>query len=357
MIMIKIFTMRTLLITVFFVFAAFPLLSQQEGVPSYENTQAMYEDLFSAEEPLYLTLKFDVQALKKTRRQDLYHDAEMTNVLSNDYQVSHSVQVKTRGTFRRDLCTLPPISLNIGNSGIKADSLQGVNQMKMVVPCKDAAQYAPYVLREYLVYKIYNMVTPLSYRVRLVRLSIIDTGKNNEVTEDWAFLQEPDELMTLRLNGKMIKNDALSMSRVNPEVINSLSMFQYMIGNADFSVTGRYNLNILAMNSENPSGFLPVPYQFDFSGLVNTHYAVPSEELGTTSVRERYYLGPCRPNQVHEESIQELAQFEDVIMEYIKDFEYLDDKEKMDMIEYLDSYFKESKESGFIDRKITPTCR
>jgi len=61
--MIKIFTMRTLLITVFFVFAAFPLLSQQEGVPSYENTQAMYEDLFSAEEPLYLTLKFDVQAL------------------------------------------------------------------------------------------------------------------------------------------------------------------------------------------------------------------------------------------------------------------------------------------------------
>ncbi len=76
----------------------------------------------------------------------------------------------------------------------------------------------------------------------------------------------------------------------------------------------------------------------------------------STSVQERYYLGLCRPKQVHEETIQELAQFDDEIMEYIKDFEYLDDKEKVDMIEYLDSYFKDSKESWFIDRKITPTC-
>jgi hypothetical protein len=227
----------------------------------------------------------------------------------------------------------------------------------MVVPCKNAAQYEPYVLREYLAYKIYNIITPLSYRVRLVRLSIINTGKGNEVTEYWAFLQEPDELMTLRLNSILIKKDRLSIRTVNPEVINSLSMFQYMIGNTDYSVTGQHNLKILALKEYGPTGFIPVPYDFDFSGLVNTHYAAPSEALGTTSVRERYYLGPCRPKQVHEETIQELAQFNDEIMEYIKDFEYLDDKEKADMIEYLDSYFKESRESGFIDRKIAPTCR
>ena len=355
--MINLFTMRTLLITFLFVFAGFPLLSQQEGVPSYEGTVTVYEDLLSGEEPLYLTMKFDVAALKKTRFQDEYHDAEMTNVVSDDFQVTHSVQVKARETIRGKICTLPPLWLNIGSSGIKTDSLQNVFRMNMVVRCKDAAQYGPYVLREYLVYKIYNIITPLSHRVRLVRLTIIDTGTGNEVTEDWAFLQEPDELMTLRLNGKIVKNDELSMSRVNPKVINSLSMFQYMIGNGDYSVTGRHNLKILALNSGNPSGFLPVPYDFDYSGLVNTDYAVPSETLGTTSVQERYYLGPCRPNQVHKETIQELAQFEDEIMEYIKDFKYLDDKEKIDMIEYLDSYFKESKESWFIDRKIVPTCR
>ncbi len=349
--------MRTLLVTILFVLAGFPLLSQQEGVPSYQDTAAVYEDLFSAEDPLYLTLKFDVEAFKKTKHQDVYHNAEMTNEVSDDSQLTNSVQVKARGTIRRKICNLPPILLNIGNSGIKADSLQDVLRMNMVVRCKNAAQYGPYVLREYLVYKIYNIITPLSYRVRLVRLTIIDTGKGNEVTEDWAFLQEPDELMTLRLNSIMIKNDVLSMNNVNPEIINSLSMFQYMIGNGDYSVTGQHNLKILALKEYGPTGFISVPYDFDYSGLVNTDYAVPSESLGTTSIRERYYLGPCRPKQVHEETIQELAQFEDEIMEYIKDFEYLDEEEKVDMIEYLDSYFKDSKESWFIDRKITPTCR
>ena len=355
--MIRLFTMRTLLITILFVFAGFPLLSQQEGVPSYEDTVAVYEDLFSEEEPLQLILKFDVQALKRTKQNDVYHDAEMTNVVSEEFQVNNSVQVKARGSLRRDHCALPPIWLNIGHARIKADSLQDVIRMKMEVRCKNAAQYEPYVLREYLVYKIYNIITPISYRVRLVRLTIIDTGKDNEMTEDWAFLQEPDELMTLRLNSILIKNDRLSISTVNPEVINRLSMFQYMIGNADYSVTGQHNLKILALKEYGPTGFIPVPYDFDFSGLVNTDYAVPSKTLGTTSIQERYYLGPCHPKQVHEETIQELAQFDDEIMEYIKDFEYLDDKEKVDMIEYLDSYFKESKESWFIDRKIAPTCR
>ena len=70
--------MRSLLVTVLFVFAGFPLLSQQEGVPSYEDTVAEYEDLFLTEEPLYLTLKFDVDAFKKTRHQDVYHNAEIT---------------------------------------------------------------------------------------------------------------------------------------------------------------------------------------------------------------------------------------------------------------------------------------
>jgi len=355
--MIKLFTMRTLLITILFVFAGFPLLSQQEGVQSYEDIVAVHEDLFSVEEPLYLTLRLDVKALQKTRHQDAYHDAVMIHMVGSEFQVTNSVQVKPREGMRQKYCALPPLWLKIVNSGIKTDSLKDEFRMNMVVRCKNVDQYESYVLKEYLAYKIYNIITPHSYRVRLVRLSIIDTGKSNKMTEDWAFLQEPDELMTLRLKGKMIANDALSMSGVNPEVINSLSMFQYMIGNTDYSVTGRHNLQILALNSGNPSGFLPVPSDFDYSGLVNADYAVPSEALGTNSVQERYYLGPCRPKQVHKETIQELARFEDEIMEYIKDFEYLDDTGKVDAIEYLDGYFNESKESWFIDRKIASTCR
>jgi hypothetical protein len=249
----KSFTIRTLIITVLFVFVGFPLLSQQADVHTYEETLAMFEDLFSAEEPLYLTLKFDVAAFKKTRQQDVYYEAEMINVASDENQVSHSVQLKPTGTFRRQNCNLPPILLKIANSGVQSDSPEEAIHMNMVLRCKNAAKYEPYVLKEYLAYKLYTIITPHSYRIRLVRLTLIDTGKGDKVTEDWAFLLEPDELLIQRLNGKMIDNDALSMNSMNPEVINSLSMFQYMIGNADYAVTGRHNLKILAFNSGNRS--------------------------------------------------------------------------------------------------------
>jgi hypothetical protein len=349
--------MRILLITVLFVFPAFPLLSQQEGVNTNEDNLAAYEDLFSAEEPLQVTLKFDVNAFLKTRQKDVYHSAKMTYVVNDDKQVSQLAQIKARETIRQKICALPPMWLKIGNPGILADSMQDAFAMNMVLPCKDAAQYEPYVLREYLAYKIYNIITPLSYRVRLVRLSIIDTGKANEVSEAWAFLQEPDELMARRLNTVMTENDNLSIVSVNPEVMNRLSMFQFMIGNPDYSVTGRHNLNIMTSKEDGLAGFIPVPIDFDYSGLVNTDYAIPSEALGISSVRDRYYLGPCRPEEVHKASMEDLAQFEDEIMTYVRDFEFLDNEEKVDMMDYLDSYFKESMEPSFIDRKISPSCR
>jgi hypothetical protein len=349
--------MRTLVLAVLFAFALSPLLSQQKGAPTYEDAVAVYEDLFTKEKPLHLTLKFDVKALQKTKYQDVTHEAEMSFAGHDDIQVNHPVQLKSGESIRQKICYLPPLWVKITDSGIKSVSHQEGFRMHIITRCKSSTQYESYVLREYLAYKLYNLITPLSYRVRLVKLSIIDTGRDNEVTEDWAFIQEPDELMALRLNAMMIENDKLSMPTMNPEVMNSLSMYQYMIGNPDYSVTGRHNLNILTYKEYGPEGFIPIPYDFNYSGLVNAEYAIPGEALGTSSVRERYYLGPCRPEEVHNETIQELSTFKDEIMAYIKDFEYLDDSDKADMIGYLDSFFKESEESGFIDQKITPTCR
>lgn len=344
----SLFTMRTLVITAVLIFAGFPLLSQQEDVPTNEDIVASYEDLFSAEEPLQLTLKFDAQAFMKTRQQDVYQSAEMTMEVHDDDQVSHAVQIKARESIRRKFCALPPMWLKMQ---------QDAFPMNLVLPCKDAARYEPYVLKEYLAYKLYNIITPLSYRVRLVRLSIMDTGNGNEVSEGWAFLQEPDAILARRLNSAMIEHNNLSIRTVNPEVMNKLSMFQYMIGNPDYSVTGRHHLNILTSKEYGPTGFIPVPFDFDYSGLVNADYAIPSEALGINSVRDRYYLGPCRPEEVHKATIEQLAQLKDEIMASVKGFDYLADEEKDDMINYLDSYFQESSESGFIDDKIAPTCR
>jgi hypothetical protein len=333
----------------------------QVPAPSREDSMAVFEDLFVDEEPLVMTLTTDLKNLKKKRRQEEYQPAEMTIHVNESFDVSRPVRIKARGIYRRDNCTTPPIWLNIRHSDIDVDSLDEVVRMKLVVRCRDTKQYDDYVLREYLVYKLYNMITPVSYRVRLIRMNIIDTGKKNQESESWAFFMEPDTLMEMRLAGKMIRNDRLSMRVVNRETMDKMALFSYMVGNGDYSITGRHNVRIVAL--QNPGelqGFLVIPYDFDYTGLVNAGYAIPGEqgqELGITNVRTRYYLGPCRSREVMEGAVEDLAAYKDQMLDYVRNFEYLDDKEREDIIDYLTSYFEEAEQDDFINRKIEATCR
>ncbi len=333
------------------------LFAQQDYEPTYEDTLEVYEDFFFLEEPVNLTMEFNIKEFKKARRKADYHPAEMTNHVDDSFQVKHDVRVRARGEFRRDNCTMPPYWINVRYSGIEAEDFRDFRKMKMVTRCREASQYADYVLKEYLVYKIYNLITEYSFNVRLVRVKYIDTGKKNEVTENWAFLIEPEELLTKRLNAKAIPSDRLSMRTVNPEIMDLMALFQYMIGHGDFSVTGRHNLKIIALKDPGPAGFLPVPYDFDYTGLVDAHYAVPGETLGIASVKERYYLGACRSKDVHLITIQKLAEYQDEILDLIMNFEYLDEDERLDMVAYIASYFVESEQDRFVEAYLEPTCR
>jgi hypothetical protein len=335
------------------------LTAQEDDVPTFEDTIAVYEELFNNENPLQLTLKLDLKTFRKTKQKGTYLPAELTCDVNENFRVTHPVRIKARGIWRKDHCSFPPFWLNIRYSGIEADSLRDldVNRMKMVIRCRPSAPFEHYILREYLIYKIYNKITPYSYRARLVKLKFIDTSKDDETWEDWAFLIEPSDLMNTRLNAVMIKNDKLSIRSMNPEMMNLVAMFQYMIGNGDFSVTGRHNIKIIAVKPPGPSGVIPITYDFDYSGLVDAHYAVPQENLGIASVKERYYLGPCRPDEDQMVAIQKIASHKDQIIDYVKGFEYLDEEERNEIVTYLEEYFLEAEDERFISRHITPTCR
>lgn len=351
--------MRTLfIITGILIVYTGRLTAQEDNVPTSEDSSAVYEGLFNSENPLHLTLKADLKTFKKTAKKENYHPAEMTCTVNENLQITDPVRIKARGVARKVVCSLPPFWLNIRHSGMKADSLKdlNINRLKMVIRCRSSKSYEHYILREYLVYKLYNLITPYSFRVRLVRLTFEDTAKDNETTEDWAFLIEPMDLMCARLNATNIKSQKLSMRTLNPELMDLVSLFSYMIGNGDFSVTGRHNLKILAVKPPGPQGFTPVAYDFDVTGLVNIPYANPREELGISSLKERYYLGPCRSESVHLESVLQLASSKDELIDCIKEFEYLVEKERMDMVEYIESYFSEAENDNFIERKILSTC-
>lgn len=319
---------------------------------------AVYEDLFYLDEPLHLTLKFNIKEFKKTKHKGEYHKAQMTCHVSDSFQVTHPVRVRARGEFRKNECLMPPYWINIRYAGIEADSLRNVRKMKMVTRCKPSPAHEDLILKEYLVYKIYNILTDISFNVRLVRLTYIDTGKTKKnVSEDWAFLIEPEELMARRLGARMIKNDKLSIRTVNPEMLDLMSLFHYMVGQGDFSVTGRHNLKILALASPPPQGFIPVPYDFDYCGLVDAPYAIPNEDWGYTDVKERYFMGACRPESTHLLTMHKLAEHRKEIEDLISDFEYMEERTKKNMLNYISSYFQETERKGFVEYSLDATCR
>lgn len=335
--------------------------AQQEYPPSYEDTVEVYEDLFYLEEPLDLTLEFNIKEFKKTRRKGDYHPAMMTNHVTDSFEVNHKVRVRARGEYRRDNCTWPPYWVNIRYAGIETDELRNVRKMKVVTRCSGAALYKDYVLKEYLVYKIYNLLTPYSFNTRLAKITYIDTGsKKRKTWSDWCFLIEPEEMLADRLNVQPIKNDRFSLRTVNPETLDLMALFQYMIGHGDYSITGRHNVKIITLKEpgeNDPKGFIPVPYDFDYCGLINAHYAVPGPTLGIHSVTERYYLGACRSNEEHMKTIKFLAEYQDEIVDLIMNFEYLDEEVRLDMVAYIVSYFVESEQDRFVKAYLDPTCR
>ncbi len=353
------FLMRSLFLAyIFLSISGVNLIAQQEYEPTYEDTLEVYEEFFSLDEPVNLTMEFNIKEFKKARRKTDYHPAKMTNHVTDSFEVNHDVRVRARGEYRRDNCTMPPYWINVRYSGIEAEEFRDFRKMKMVTRCRESISYADYVLKEYLVYKIYNIITEYSFNVRLVRVKYIDNGKKNQVTENWAFLIEPEEMLAKRLNAKLIPSDRLSMRTVNPEMMDLMALFQYMVGHGDFSVTGRHNLKIIVLKEPaGPRGFLPVPYDFDYAGLVDAHYAIPGETLGITSVKERYFLGVCRTLEIHMSTIEKLAEYQDEILDLIMNFEYLEEDVRLEMVAYIASYFVESEQDRFVKSYLDPTCR
>ena len=246
---------RLVFLTIKACIIAMPLTGQENYIPTFEDTMAVYENLFEIEEPLHLTLKFDVKQLVKTQWKETYLPAEMTCHVNENFEVKHDVRVKARGEVRKRVCTKPMFWVNMRHAGIEAEYLEDVIKMKMVVRCKASNMHKYYVLREYLTYQIWNLLSPYSFNTRLVKLKIIDTGRKDKESEDWAFLIEPEAMLAERNNCIPIKNDRLSVRTVDQEWMDKVAFFSYMVGQSDFSVTGRHNLKILKSKEFGPAGF------------------------------------------------------------------------------------------------------
>jgi hypothetical protein len=252
-----------------------------------------------------------------------------------------------------------PIELNFKKADFGYPDLNKISKLKLVPQCSSGKDKEDYVLREYLAYKLFNVLTDTSFRVRLLKVNYIDTQKKRKPVVQYGFFIEPVEMLTDRTNCLQVKSKTLNQKSIVPKIMDRLALFNFMIGNYDWSVPGQHNVIVLKSLGFDPYGLgIAIPHDFDWSGLVNPTYAIPTEEMGIQTVRERLFRGICRNKEVYLKDLESFVQKKDEFYKVINEFPYLDQREKKDATDYLDGFFNQlvGKKDNLI-YNLTNTCK
>jgi hypothetical protein len=312
------------------------LFAQPSGSDSLKSLR-----LFEDEIPMEITLRFDLSTYFRTKPKEDYLKANLTIYFNND-SVSRDIRLRTRGVFRNRYCMFPPIELNLKKAGFGYTDLDRMTKLKMVPQCSSGKDKEDYVLREYLAYKLFNVMTDTSFRVRLLKVKYVDTLKKRKPLVQYGFFIEPVEMIASRTNCMQIRSRTLNQKNIVPAIMDRLAIFNFMIGNYDWSVPGQHNVLILKSMTLDPSGLgIAIPHDFDWTGLVNATYAVPAENVGTENVRERLFEGVCRTKQVYDKELDLFVTKKEAFYRVINEFPYVSPKVKKDITGYLDGFFNQ----------------
>ena len=312
--------------------------------------------LFEATEPLDLTLKADFGAINKNRGNEKRDQpGVLSYVTAAGDTVGLDVQLHTRGHFRLARCQYPPLKVVFNRDQTPHTTFAHQGSLKLTVQCRGGQGYANYLLEEYLIYRAYNLLTDRSFRVRLARVSYVDVNGKHAPEMRRAFFVEDDDRMARRNATHVIDQKGLSQGDVDVEQMGVAVVFQYMIGNTDWAVSALHNIVL----TEDSTGVVyPVPYDFDWSGVISTPYAQPDPRLNLPNVRQRAFRGMCRSPQDLATLFARFNARKDTIYALYRGMaaEGLEAKRISQALDYYDEFFKTINDPGRTRREFILAC-
>lgn len=270
--------------TLLFLVFSFVLNAQGNGKVS---------QLFLETTPLEMKLSYSNKELRKDTNDSTLIDTELKYKHNGKWE-QLSVRLRARGNFRRAECYFPPVKMKIKKSAAKGGLFEGNKSLKLVLPCMIESNMNDNILQEYLAYKLYEVISPYHFKTRRVKLSFEEKkGKKIKTHELEGFLIEDDKLVAKRFDGKVFERFIHPLAMDAQSSVEN-AFFQYLIGNTDFSVAYQHNGKLLYIDKK----IIPLPYDFDMSGLVDASYATVNTTLGIKSVTDRVYRGFKRDESV-----------------------------------------------------------
>jgi hypothetical protein len=259
--------------------------------------------LFADRGILEINIVAPMKTLMDVRPDKSYLDGTLAYTQQDGTERRLAIKLRTRGNYRRDKehCDFAPIRLNFSKPEVAGTLFDGQDKLKLVTQCKTGdGAYAKVVLREYLAYRLFQQLSDVSYGVRLLRIKYVDSDGGAGITR-YGFVIEGEADVAQRNALQPVKAERLSAEEHDPARQNLVHLFEFMIGNTEYSLVNPepdksccHNADILSATGGPP--YVALPFDFDFAGLVNAPYAEPNPRYPISSVRIRFYRGLCANN-------------------------------------------------------------
>jgi hypothetical protein len=327
---------------------------------------ADHAPLFADNAVLDVRIEAPIGVLMDVRPDEAYLKGTFTLTGSDGLEVLFPLKLRTRGNYRRDKshCDFAPIRLNFRKNDVYDTLLAGQDKLKLVTHCRtDEYKYENYLLREYLAYRLFAALSNTSYRVRLLRVTYIDTQDASDLTR-YGFVIEDDKAVRKRNGLKNVKVRQVGPDDHDASRQNLVHVFEYMIGNTEYSLTSPepgknccHNMDLASANKEPP--YIALPFDFDFSGLVDAEYAEPNPRYPIKTVSTRFYKGLCKNNALLPETLDQFQSKREELFAIIDEIAAIDKKTARAMRparSYIEKFYKVIDDPDKVREQLTEGC-
>jgi hypothetical protein len=339
-------------------------LANGEAVGAMQAQEAQLPFLFASHDTLSLTITADVRALDDDRRSSPDRPAVFTlpalgSPVGEGVTIDVPGEVRTRGAFRLDPgnCSFPQLRLDVDGDDADGTALEGQDKLKLVSSCRPGRNsYDELVRLEYLVYRTHALVADATFRVRWIRLTLVDEGGVEEPLTRGGFLIEEDDALAERFGAEVFdleEGKNLPRTGLDPTSMLSTALFQYMVGNLDWSAVAGHNVELL----DRGGAAIVVPYDFDFTGVVDAPYATPPAAFQLSSVRERVYRGWCANPVLTAAALQRFRSGEEAVLTLWRETPGLADDTRRRVISYMEEFFDAIETDERANRRFLRDCR
>lgn len=321
------------------------------------------DPLFQDNAVIGITITAPMKSLLGERPNETYLRGTLSYQEADGRVMDFDIGIRTRGNFRRQtsVCPFPPLHINFKKSEVKDTLFREQDKLKLVAHCRDNSdRYEQNIIKEYIAYRILNTLTDISYRVRLARITYRDSEQKYDDRLRYAFFIEHKDRLSQRLGLPEIKTSRISTSDLAGPYSDLTSLFQYMIGNTDFSpIAGAkgedccHNSTLFGNEGE---PIYSVPYDFDMSGLVDAPYAEPNPKFRIRSVTQRLYRGRCAYIDNLQTSLQLFQDNRDAIYGLIETQEQLEDSTRKKVRKFVDRFYKVIDDPKKVHRELESQC-